>query len=202
MGLGRKGDRYGAVAILFHWTVAALILFNIWLGWRFEDLHGPAKLALIQTHKAIGITVLVLSVLRLGWRLIHRPPPFSAHLAPWERALAHAVHWTFYIFMIGMPLTGWAMVSASRRIKVFPIDMFGLFHWPAIGPLTNLPADQMKATHEALEFIHTGPLLWLGYGLIVLHVVGALKHQLIDRDNELARMVPFFGKPGRKGAVS
>jgi cytochrome b561 len=104
--------------------------------------------------------------------------------------------------MIGMPLTGWAMVSASKRIKVFPIDMYGLFNWPAITPLTNLPPEQMKATHEALEFIHTGPMLWLGYALIVLHVLGALKHQLIDRDNELARMAPFLGKPGRKGAIS
>jgi cytochrome b561 len=187
--------------MLLHWLIAGLILYNIWLGWTFDDLKGAAKLAAIQPHKAIGIVVLVLSVLRLVWRLINRPPPLSAHLKPWEKALAHVVHWAFYVFMIGMPLTGWAMVSASKRIKVFPIDMFGLFNWPAIAPLTNLPREQMRAVHEALEQAHTGYVLWLGYALIALHVVGALKHQFLDRDGELGRMLPFLPTPRQKDAA-
>jgi cytochrome b561 len=201
--------KYGPAAMAMHWIIAALILGNFVLGWllagrafgviHFEELHGPLKLDVTQWHKSIGITVLVLSVLRLVWRLVNPPPPFSAHLAPWERLLAHLVHWLFYFFMIFMPVAGWIMVSASPRIKVFPISFWGLFNWPAWPGLASLPPDQMKAVHHLWDQIHTDWMPWLGYALIALHVAGALKHQLFDKDNELARMVPGIGAPGRKG---
>ena len=200
--------KYSPVAIGFHWTIALLILGNFaiaWimnghaLFWDWGEMHGPLRLTLIQYHKSIGITVLVLSVLRLVWRLIVPPPPFSAHLAPWERALAHTVHWLFYVFMIAMPLVGWAMVSASPRIKVFPISFWGLFTWPAFPGFSGMAPAQLKATGHLLNQVHTDWMPWLGYALIALHVTGALKHQLFDKDNELARMVPGLGTPGRRG---
>lgn len=86
------------------------------------------------------------------------------------------------------------MVSASKLITVYPIDMFGLFDWPALSFLTNLPADQMKATHELLEEAHHLIAKVIVYGLVPLHVLGALKHQFIDKDNELARMIPFLAR--------
>jgi cytochrome b561 len=200
--------KYGPAAMGLHWLIAALILANFvvaWvmdghvLFWDIPGLTGETKLDVIQWHKSIGITVLLLSVLRLVWRLVNPPPPFSAHLAPWERGLAHAVHWLFYVFMIAMPLAGWALVSASPRFKIFGLHVWGVIDWPRFPGFEGMDPARMKAAHHLLEQAHTDWIAWLGLGLIALHVAGALKHQFMDRDNELARMVPGLGSPGRKG---
>lgn len=184
-------SRYNAGAIALHWTIALLILTNISLAWWFNTLHGEAKIEPIQLHKSIGITVLLLSVIRLAWRLVTPPPPLSPTLQAWERWLANTVHALFYVVMLGMPLTGWAFSSASPLIHVFPIVLFHVVPWPAIAPLTNLPHDQMKQAHAIFLTGHR-LLAKLAYGLIALHVAGALKHQIFDHDNELARMIPFL----------
>ena len=132
--------RYSTVAIILHWLIAALLVWIVLLGWEASDVQGSAKIAPLQLHKPLGITVLLLTLARLGWRLTHRPPAISPHLKPWERRLARVVHWGFYVILLALPLSGWAMVSASKLITVFPIDMFGLFNWPALSFLTNLPA--------------------------------------------------------------
>jgi cytochrome b561 len=184
-------SHYNAGAIVLHWVIALLILSNIGLAWWFNTLHGEARIEPIQLHKSIGITVLVLSVVRLAWRLAAPPPPLSSTLHPWERWLANTVHVLFYVVMLGMPLTGWAFSSASPLIHVFPIVLFHIVPWPAIAPLTNLPHDQMKQAHAIFHTGHT-LLAKLAYALITLHAAGALKHQLFDHDNELARMIPFL----------
>lgn len=186
--------RYSTVAIILHWLIAALLVWVVLLGWEASDLQGSAKVAPLQLHKPLGITILLLTLFRLGWRLTHRPPAISPHLKPWERRLASVAHWGFYIILLALPLTGWAMVSASKLITAFPINMFGLFNWPALSFLTSLPADQMKATHEALENAHHLMAKLIVYGLVPLHVLGALKHQFIDKDNEMARMIPFLAR--------
>jgi cytochrome b561 len=187
----RAQSRYSAGAIVLHWAIALLLLTNIALAWWFNTLHGEAKIEPVQLHKSIGITVLILSLSRLGWRLAVPPPPLSATLQPWERWLAHTVHALFYVVMLGLPLTGWAFSSASPLIHVFPIVLFHLVPWPAIGPLTSLPHDQMKQAHAVLLTSHQ-LLAKLAYALIALHVAGALKHPIFDRDNGLARMVPLL----------
>lgn len=187
-------SRYSAVAILLHWVIAALLVWIVLLGWEAGDLEGAAKVAPLQLHKPLGILVLLLTLARLAWRLSHRPPLINPDLKRWERTLALVVHWGFYAVLLILPLTGWAMVSASKLITVYPIDMFGLFDWPAIGFLSQLPTDQMKATHEAFEEIHHLVAKVIVYGLVPLHVLGALKHQFIDKDNELARMIPFLAR--------
>ncbi|MBV9509368.1 MAG: cytochrome b [Caulobacteraceae bacterium] len=184
-------DRYSAVAIALHWTIALLILGNIGLAWWFNTLHGEAAIGPVQLHKSIGVTVLILSVLRVAWRLAFPPPKLPGYVPGWERGLAHLTHFGFYLIMLGSPLTGWAMSSASPLIKVFPIRLFGVVPWPAMGFLTSLPHDQMKAAHHVLETSH-GLLAKLAYVLIVLHVAGALKHQFISRDDVVARMIPFL----------
>lgn len=186
--------RYSAVAMVLHWLIAGLIITNVWLAWQAEDLHGAAKLPIMQWHKTLGISILVLTLARLAWRLVHKPPAMSAHLKVWERWLARIVHWGFYVAMIGIPLTGWIMVSATPLIKVYPIHMFGLFDWPAIGFLGDLPTAQMKAANATFETIHKLAAKVMIYGLFPLHVLGALKHQFLDKDNELGRMIPFLGK--------
>jgi cytochrome b561 len=190
-GMAITQQRYGRVAILLHWTIAALIIANIGVAWYFNALHGPAKMEPVLLHKSIGVSVLVLSIARLGWRLAVPPPALLAYVKGWEKGLAQAVHVGFYVIMLGLPLSGWAMVSASDLIRLNPIVLFHLVPWPTIAPLANLPHDQMKLAHRAFTVAH-GLLGKLTYLLILLHVAGALKHQFISRDDVVARMVPFL----------
>lgn len=185
-------SRYSAVAILLHWTIAALLVWTVLLAWSAEDLKGMAKMVPLQLHKPIGITILLLTLARLAWRRIMPPPPLSPHLKPWERTLAKTVHALFYVLLLVIPLTGWATVSASGLIDRFPINMFDLFDWPVIGPLHDLPGEIRHVRHEQLETVHKLAAKVIIYGLIPLHVLGALKHQFLDKDNELARMIPFL----------
>ena len=191
-------QRYSGVAIGLHWIIAFLLLTNIGLAWYFNTLHGTARIEPTQWHKSIGITVLILSVARLGWRLAVPPPKLPAYVTGWEKRLAQSVHGLFYVVMLGMPLSGWAMVSASPLVKVFPITLYHLVPWPALSFLTNLPHDQLKEAHKVFLTTH-GLLAKLAYGLIVLHVAGALKHQFIGNDDVVARMIPFSR---RRRAVS
>jgi cytochrome b561 len=177
--------------MVLHWLIAILLITNIGLAWYFNTLHGVAKVPPTQLHKSIGITVLVLSLLRLAWRLMSPPPPLPSDMPRWERLTAGAVYVLFYGVMIGMPLTGWAMVSASKFIHVYPISIFGLFTWPAIAPLTTLAPGPMRHAHHLFLTGH-GLLAKLAYVLIVLHVAAALRHQFIRRDDIMARMVPFL----------
>lgn len=189
--------RYSLVAIVLHWLIALAILGNIALAWWFNTLHGAAKIEPVQLHKSIGITVLVLTSARVAWRLAVPPPRLPEYVIGWQKALSQTVHLLFYLVMFGMPLTGWAFSSASPLIHVFPIVLFHLVPWPAIGPLTSLPHDQMKAAHQLFLAGHS-LLAKLTYGLVALHVAAALKHQFIDRDDVVARMIPFLR---RRGAV-
>ncbi|HWA60538.1 MAG TPA: cytochrome b [Caulobacteraceae bacterium] len=184
--------RYSAVAIVLHWLIAALILTNIGLAWWFDTLPRIEQVAPTQLHKSIGITVLILTLVRIAWRFVRRPPPMAPVGAPWERRLAQAVHVLLYALMLGLPLTGWAMVSASRLIHAFPVTLYGLVQWPTIDYLASLPQPQMRQAHEVFEFSHH-LLAKAAYGLIVLHVGAALMHQFVRRDGVLARMVPFIG---------
>ncbi len=193
MSLHRQ-DRYATVAIVLHWLIAAAILFQMQLPWRFHDLKTPEAFALIQLHKSVGITILVLSLARLGWRLANPPPPEPEGLALWEVWLSKIVHWGLYALMIGMPITGWIMVSTSKT--GIPTLLYGLIPWPHVPGLAELPAAGKAAwngvAHESHELLG-----WGFYVLIGLHVAGALKHQLFSRNEPvLARMAPG-AIPGR-----
>jgi cytochrome b561 len=118
-------------------------------------------------------------------------------LKPWEILISRLVHWGFYGIMIGMPLTGWAMVSASTRN--LPTVLFGVAPWPHIGFIHALPLDARKVWSHWSETGH-GVLAWLAYGLIVLHVSAVLKHALLDRDPVLGRMAPFLARGARADA--
>ena len=189
-----RAGRYATVAIVLHWLIALLIVLQVSLAWRMGGKPTPESFAVFQLHKSIGITVLLLSLIRLGWRLVNPPPPEPAGLKRWERRLSQAVHWGFYAIMIGMPLTGWLTVSASR-IEI-PTLLYGVVHWPSLPGITELAPAAKKTAHLIGERGHG--LLALGiYGLFVLHVGGALKHQLFDRQTPiLPRMAPG-AVPGR-----
>lgn len=179
--------RYSTVAIIFHWTIAGLIIANLLLGWRMGYLDGEEQFGMFQLHKSVGITVLVLSVARLAWRLLNPPPPSAAPMKPWERRAASAAHWFFYAMMIAMPLTGWAMVSVSPYD--IPTLLWKVIPWPHIGFLHSLDTAGKAQVAAISGNIH----LYLALGgaaLIVLHVAAALKHQFVARDGVLGRMVP------------
>jgi len=188
-----RADRYSNVAIVLHWVIAACIVFQILLAWRMDDLKTPLGFALIQLHKSVGITILLLSLVRLGWRLAN-PPPREVGLNRWEATLSKITHLGFYGIMIGMPITGWIMVSASR-ISI-PTVLFGVVPWPHVPGLAHL-AEPAKSAWRAIG--HEGHE-WLAFGtylLLLLHVAGALKHQVFDRESPiLARMAPG-AQPGR-----
>jgi cytochrome b561 len=183
--------RYNAVAMGLHWLIAALLITNIGLAWYFNTLTGLPKIPPTQIHKSIGITILLLSLLRLAWRFVKPHPPLPVSVQGWERWAARATYVLFYVVMIGLPLSGWAMVSASKFIQIYPITLYGLVKWPAIGPLTTLAAPRMHQAHKLFLLTH-GLLAKLAYALIVLHVAAALRHQFIRRDEVMARMIPFL----------
>lgn len=187
---GGHGARYSTVAIILHWLIGALILCELGLGLRMEAAHGPAKFAVFQLHKSVGITILLLAVLRLGWRLVKTPPALAAR--GWEQALARLVHGLFYVFLFALPLSGWLIVSTSRI--VVPTLLYGTIPWPQVPGFGVMATAARDMWHAAGEFVHHKLVLVL-YVLVVLHVAGALKHHLIDKDDDLARMAPG-ARPG------
>lgn len=173
--------RYSRGAIILHWTIALLIIGNVAGAFLSEGMAKPDRAQIMALHKAFGITILLLSLVRIGWRLMHPPPPLVETLSTWEAALAKVTHWLFYILMLALPVSGWAFVSAAGAGK--PVNMFGLFDLPA------LPVGYDKLTAGMFQTIH-GALGFVMIGLFVLHVAGALKHQWLDRDGTLRRMLP------------
>jgi cytochrome b561 len=173
--------RYTRVAIVLHWLIAALILVNLLIGWFHDFVPKPVASTLMAGHKSIGLTVILLAALRLAWRLSHRPPPYDPIMKAWEKLLARATHWAFYLLIFAAPLTGWLMVSANGRST----SWFGLFN---IGPL---PIAGGKAVHEIYEERHE-LIGYLMLATILLHVAGALKHQLQGHRHLFGRMAPWF----------
>jgi cytochrome b561 len=171
--------RYDATAIAAHWVLALLILLNLALGLYMHDLPlSPLRLRLFNWHKWAGITILTLSALRLLWRLTHRPPP-DVPMPRWQRTAAHAVHWAMYVLFFAVPLAGWGYSSAAG----FPVVWFGVLPLPDWVPVDRTWADALKALHK-------GAALTLAL-LVLLHVLAALKHHVVDRDGLLQRMRPF-----------
>ena len=181
--------RYTTPAIVAHWLIALLIIVNLVIGLTAEKLPDDDIRFAIDTHKSIGVTVLGLVLLRILWRVGHKPPPFSVGMAAWERFLAHAAHYGLYAFMLWMPVTGWLHDSAWKDAPTHPMYWFGLFQWPRLGFITSLPAAQKEHLHALFDTMHQygGYLL---IALVLLHLVGALKHQFIDGEPELRRMWP------------
>ncbi|MGC1301408.1 MAG: cytochrome b [Caulobacteraceae bacterium] len=180
--------RYSTIAILFHWIIAALILINLYLGFRMGLVQGLAKFNIFQLHKSIGITVLILSVLRLAWRLVNRPPPEAPGLQPWERVASLAVHWGFYVIMIGMPLTGWIVVSTSPLN--IPTLLYHTVPWPHFPGVHTLAAGPKTTVNHAFDITHV-VLAWGAVVLLALHVGAVVKHQFLDRHPVLGRMLPL-----------
>lgn len=176
MQITNSKDTYGIVSIVLHWLMALLLVGLLILGLYMVKLPiSLEKLKLYGWHKEYGILALMLVVVRLVWRLANSTPHLSLPL--WEILAARIVHWSFYGFMIALPITGWLISSAAG----LPVSFFGLFVLP----------DLVSPNHDLMnlfEEIHE----WLGYGLIatfLLHTSAALKHHFINKDDILRRML-------------
>jgi cytochrome b561 len=175
-----SATRYSAVAQVFHWIIAALIVTQFVLAWLADDLPlGVHKLALLARHKSFGMTVLMLAILRLLWRLKNPPPTLPPGMTPIERLLARVTHIGFYVLLFAMPLTGWTMSSA----KNYSVSWFGLFTWPNLIGKNEAAFDFLRSTHEILSDVL--------FAFAVLHILGALKHHFWNKDDALLRMLPF-----------
>jgi cytochrome b561 len=173
-------QRYTTVAILLHWLIAGLMIYMLFFG---EDLiaraHGTQGPSL---HATIGVSILILSLARLGWRIANPPPPLVASTKPWEAKLAHITHGLFYLLMIGLPLTG---LSAFTSHIVQHADATG----STIFGVMAVPALPDFGFGGPMHFAHTVGSK-IGIALLLLHIAAALKHQFWDKDNLLRRMSP------------
>jgi cytochrome b561 len=181
--LDYDGARYSRGAVWLHWTIAALIVANLLLGFFHEDFSRPVRGTMMGLHKSIGFAVIALTLVRIAWRFRYRPPPLDAALKRWEAGLARLVHGLFYLLLLAIPLSGWLMVSTGRKVN--PSRFFGLFD---IGPMPVTPGPEV---HEFAESAHA----LLGYAMLVLlllHVGGALKHHLDGHRHLIGRMAPWL----------
>lgn len=183
MPLRNTERRWGGVAQLFHWAMAAGIFGMMALGWTMVNLPmGPTQFRLYALHKSIGITLLTLAVLRLLWRRANPAPPLPPDMAPWERRLAGLTHVLLYVLIIAMPLSGYVINSAAN----FPLTIFGLLQIPNLTPESEWLESVASWTHLTL--------FWVLSVLLVLHIGGALRHHFLQHDDVLRRMLPGRGQ--------
>ena len=194
-------SRYSAVAMTLHWLIALSIFGLIPAGWWMADaIKDPATqnqaYQVFQIHKSIGLTVLALTIARLAWRLSHPAPPLPEGMAGWERFAARATHVGFYAVTLALPLTGWAYVSAGWAAELdkplaVATSWFGLFEAPHWSAISGMAEEARRAF--AFQAISAHSLLaWAAIVLIGLHVGAALKHQFLNKDDLLGRMIPFL----------
>lgn len=170
-----NAQRYNAGARALHWIIAVMIIANLITGLFHDAMKG---ISVMPTHKAIGLTVLVLSVLRLVWRLMYKPPPSPGYHTGFEVFVSKVMHGLLYVLMIAMPLSGWIMSSPGPR----PLTWFGIFDWPKLAVVKDSPL---------AEFAHNfhGIGGWITLLLILGHVGAALRHHFILKDGTLRRML-------------
>jgi cytochrome b561 len=172
------GQRFTPLQRLLHWLLAVCVLAMLFIGVGMASTVAPTYLPLVAVHKSLGMTILVLALVRLGVRVRDGAPKLPADLPAPQRLAARLSHAAFYALMIGMPLIGWAMLSAAA----YPVIIFGGLHLPAILP-------QSDNLHSALWVAHAG-LAFAFFGLILLHLAAALFHLLIRRDGVFEAMGP------------
>jgi cytochrome b561 len=192
-----SSSRYTVVAIILHWAMALGILGLVGIGLVMvhSNLPLPRKFELYQLHKSIGVTILLAAFLRLGWRLMHKPPELPAHMPSLERAAAVGGHLVLYFYLFVLPLTGWALVSAS--VFNIPTFLYGVIPWPHLPILSTL---SNKPPVEAfLKHVHAYGA-WTLIAIFAGHAGAALRHHFINHDDVLLRMLPRLNRSVRAAA--
>lgn len=176
-GAGGGGDAIGRATRALHWGSASLVVAAFALAWTFSAL-GPTDLSarLVPVHRSVGLSILLLTALRVAWRIAVPLPPHPPGTAPWETVLARAVQAALYAGLLAMPILGWFGSGAAGDAVVF----LGLVPLPDLTEPNQDLADRVFQLHA-----------WLGYAvlaLVSLHVAGALRHHVVKRDGLLLRM--------------
>lgn len=179
--------RYTSLAISFHWLVAIGVIGNVALAWIWPLVADEGVRPLIDLHKSIGITVLGLAIMRLIWRLTHRPPPLPSAYQQWEIRLSHLTHVLLYVLIFAMPITGWLHDSAWKDAATHPMSLYGIVPWPRLGFITAIEPIEKERLHDVFGEAHEIAAKFV-YVLVGLHILGALKHQFMDGTRELQRM--------------
>lgn len=172
---------YSGTAIGLHWIAAVLIIGNLAFGLTMVDLPlSPAKLRYYSWHKWAGVTIFLLSALRLLWRLAHPAPALPSSLPAWQRTAANASHHLLYLLFFAAPLSGWMFSSAAGFQTVY----FGVLPLPDLLSKNKELADILKIVHRYVNYTLAA--------LVITHVAAAVKHHVVDRDDVLARMLPIL----------
>ncbi len=149
------------------------------MGFVMTDMERtPTKVYIYGLHKSFGLMVLLLVVLRLGWKLMNPQPLLPESMRRIEKFAAHAGHWALYGLMFAMPLSGWLMTSA----KGYPASMFGLFVLPDLIPADRELGHDLEEVHEMIAYAIIG--------MVSLHAAAAFLHHFVHKDNVLRRMLP------------
>jgi cytochrome b561 len=182
--------RYTMTAIVLHWLIAAAVIGLIGWGWWMQTIPklpvGP-RVDAFNLHKSIGMTVLLLMLVRIGWRARHRPPPFMP-MPRWQTQLAQAVHVLLYVCLIVQPLSGYLGSAFSG----YPVRFFGIV-LPAWAP----KHDTLKDTFSVVHLVNS----WVLVGALALHVAGTVKHALLERDGSFRRIWPWTSRVAAAGPV-
>ncbi|MFZ0258000.1 MAG: cytochrome b [Gammaproteobacteria bacterium] len=183
MDLTNTQHRWGGVQQTLHWFIVIAAITQLTLGFTFTSLpqDDPVRGTVFAAHATVGLIILAVMLARLGWRLSNPVPRLPETLKPWEKRLARSTHWLLYLLLIGMPIGGYLLVNAHGHAVPF----FGT----ELPPL--IPANE--TLEEIIEVIHIGGAFSI-IGLVILHAVGALRHEFILHDNTLRRMTPLSDK--------
>jgi cytochrome b561 len=179
-------DRYTDIAISLHWLIFLLVACGFSLAVYMVDLPlSPQKLKYFSWHKWTGVTVFLLAVARVAWRLAHPAPALPAAMPAWQQRAATAIHALLYVLILVIPLTGWLYSSAAGVPTVY----LGLVQLPDLLARDKVLADQLRLVHVTLNYTMLT--------LVIIHAAAALKHHFVDRDDVLKRMLPWV-KLGRE----
>jgi cytochrome b561 len=169
-------DTFHPFARVLHWLMALMILSMLFIGAGMVSTLAEKHATLLAIHKPLGMAIFVLALIRLGFRLVHRPPPLPVDMPEWQKLAAKGSHWVLYALMILMPLIGWGMLSAGK----YPVTMGGGFVLPPILPQDPALFAWLREAHRYLA--------WLFFLTFLAHMGAALMHGLIRRDGVLKSM--------------
>jgi cytochrome b561 len=175
----RAVTRYSTGSKRLHWLIAILVILMLSFSFFLKDLADSVQPTAYMIHKSFGLTVLALMLVRIVWIIRTGKPELPTAIPTWERMLSRIVQYGFYVLLIAMPICGWITSVAGNRIPVY----FGLLKVPIPGLVPN------EAVSHVFDIAHI-TIAWILIVFITLHVAGALKHYLVDKDKILQRMLP------------
>lgn len=174
-----SNTEYGRVAVALHWIIAACLLVSVILGLIIGNVEeSESTEQVLAIHKSFGITIFVLMLVRLAWRLTHRAPPLPASMPAYQRIGAALTHGLLYFTLLAMPVVGYIAVAARGRETRF----FGLFDLPQMTPLSRMLSQNATTVHVYGQY--------LVYALLIAHIGAALYHHIVLKDDVLTRMLP------------